>query len=212
MNELEARTDHVLIPVQEGWRSFVGPATWAVVLAPTSVVLHEIGHLIVATYFDFPDVEFHFSSVTSGAEAAGFPALQLALEAAGGPVATVLLLATSCALVEVPTVRTPAIVLGLVAPLRFAAGALFVLVTAGGRLVGVRPSNPYFDEFVMGTGLGLPVSLIVLTEVAATALVWRRLARRAGRGRFSRIAVGAAIGSVLGLTVWATIVGPRLLP
>jgi hypothetical protein len=63
------------------WLAF---AIAAAVAAPLAIVVHEVAHFLAGLAFHFPNLVFHYASVSDGAAEAGFPLWRQGSEAAAG--------------------------------------------------------------------------------------------------------------------------------
>lgn len=66
-------------------------------LAPVSVLAHEIAHFAAGGLAGFPDLELHADAVTSSASTSDFPASQLGLMSLAGPLCTLVVAGAACA-------------------------------------------------------------------------------------------------------------------
>ena len=180
----------------------------AFALTPVTILIHEFGHLAVALASGLP-AELHATSVSGGAHAeSGQAAWLIALQAAGGPLATVTMsLAAGLLYVRDPS-RLWALAFAVAAVSR-----LFVTTAwLGLRLMLLALGRPYagrpnFDEHNVARALGWPTELIAVaaTLFALAVLFW--LLRRMERGRKvgALLAMGVAI-------VAANVAWPMVVP
>jgi hypothetical protein len=179
----------------------------AAVAAPLAIVVHELGHFIVGLTFGFPDLVLHYGNVSDGAAKAGFPAWQQGLQAAAGPLVTMLIVLGCCAAAR-GRVKHLAITTGLAAGVRSVGiGVAYGLA----RMLG-RDAQGNFDEMNAAKGLGLSPELLIGLNVLIVAGAWVFLISRVPAGnRFSTLGA-VAVGTAAGVAVYAMWLGPLLLP
>lgn len=179
----------------------------AVLAAPATIVLHELGHFIAAHTFGFPDVVLHHGSVSDGAAENGYPRWQIGLKAAAGPLVTLAVVLGCCYAVTKVGPRPWAI-----AP-AFAAGLRSVAI--GGAYMFTRLRFPgsrgNFDELNAARGLGLSADLVVAANVGLLVAAWVFLIRRIPQRRL-RVLGATTAGAVTGLALYIAWLGPTLLP
>ena len=182
----------------------------AVLAAPLAIVLHELGHFTLAKAFGFPDVSFHFSSVNDGAEGAGYPLWQQGIKGLAGPAVTLALVLgfTVAARRYGPGPFT-------VAP-AFAAGVRAVIL--GGAYLLVRTLHPEraaqgnFDELNAARRLGLSTDLVMAVSVLSIVAAWAYLFRLLPKPIRWKALGATAAGTVVGVVLWVSIIGPIVLP
>lgn len=195
-----------------GWRSGMRWAAAAALAAPVTVLLHEIGHFLAGLAMGFPDLVLHYGSVSDTAAESGMPQWQLGIQSAAGPIVTILLALVCCVYVARRGPDRWAIATGIVAPIRFLIGVVYIgyallVWWRGGRMEG---SN--FDEHNVAVASGLPLMLILAMEIVFLLSVWVYLFR-AIRGVDWRVALASiGVGAVAGLLMWITVLGPLVLP
>ena len=194
--------------------------TWLATAALTAilgVVLHELGHFLMALLMGFDGLSFHYEWVSYANEdlitgrimagdlagAVGFyPLWQIVLVSAAGPLTTLVLQAG-----------------GLLALLRrpgpfFASLALTANLRAIPLLIStlLQPGFTGADEDLIGHVLGLPPALLALPGallfVGGSWVILRRLPKG---GRLIP-AVMMILGAFAGLIVYLGFLGPSLLP
>src|SRR5687768_12281329 len=129
-------------------------AGWAALLAPTGIVLHELGHFAVGWYFGFP-VRLNVGSVSGGPALGAAPDWIVALQASAGPLVTIALMTIAAT----ELVRRPlpewALALAITAPLRFLVGGTYLFWVAKAWLENTAFSGtPNFDEYNVALALG----------------------------------------------------------
>ena len=208
MNEVTTATPETHHAAREQrWLVWAGVAALA---APLAIVLHELGHFVFAKGFGFPDVSFHFSSVNDGAEDAGYPLWQQGIKGLAGPAVTIALVVgfTVAARRYGPGPLT-------VAP-AFAAGVRAVILGGAYLLVRVlhpeRVSQGNFDELNAARRLGLPTDLVMAVSVLAVVAAWIYLVRLLPKTIRWKALGATAAGTIVGVVLWVSIIGPVVLP
>ena len=97
---------------------------------------------------------------------------------------------------------------GLVAPLKFSVGLVFIYYW----LTGVRNSSPNFDEFNVAKHAGISPFVPILIGVVVLVGGWFWLARSIPKGERIPALTTSIVGAALGLALYASVLGPRLLP
>lgn len=192
-------------------RRFWSCGGWSVVLAPVTIVIHELGHLLVARAVGFPNPVLHFSSVDPGA-APGLPDSALGLATLAGPIVSALLALVACAWIRWRAPTPFALALAVAAVTRFAIAIPYTFVTGIIGLVGGQLEPPAFDEYKAGAALGWSGDLLLAgTSGLCIAVLWwvgRHLQGDARGATWTGLLVGTASGWAL----WMKGLGPWLLP
>lgn len=186
--------------------------TWwfasGVIAAPLTILTHELGHFLTGLAFNHPGVVLHYGSVTSDAAKAGYPAWQLAVVAAAGPLVTCATVVLCCYLVARDRPHPLVVAVGLFAPLKFSVGLVFIYYW----LSGVRNSSPNFDEFTVAKQAGISPFIPIFIGVAFLVGGWLWLILSIPRGKRIIFLAASIMGAALGLALYGGIIGPRLLP
>lgn len=186
-------------------------ATWSLILAPATIVLHEIGHLIVARAVGFPNPTLHFDSVDPGT-AAGLPVAASGLAALAGPVASAALALGACTWIFWRDATPWAAAVAVTAASRFVVGVPYTIVNVGVRLIGLRLAPPEFDENKAGAALAWSGDAILAGTSLVLAIVVWSVGRRLRHGNRVAAWAGLLIGTTLGWAIWMLGLGPLLLP
>jgi hypothetical protein len=184
---------------------------WSLVFAPIGIVLHEVGHLLVAQAIGFPNPTLHFSGVDPG-ESAGLPSTAVGWVALAGPLVSAGLALIGCAWMRWRAADAWAAALAIAAVSRFAVALPYTIASAVVRVLGVRLAPPEFDEYKVGAALGWSGdALLAVTSLFLLAVLW--WVHRATRRDDRRVVwAGLVIGTVAGWAVWMKGLGPWLLP
>jgi len=186
-------------------------AAWGAVVAPLTIVAHELGHFGVGLFLATPDLALHYGSVSDTASEQGVPAVRIGAQALAGPVATLLIMA-ACVMGLRQKVHPFFVVTLIAAPIRFAVGAVYLAFSLQAAIQGGARGEPNFDEFKAAQALGFAVEPLLIGELVATIAIWVWMFRRLQREtRFSSL-FGAVVGIGLGIGVWIALIGPWLLP
>ncbi len=192
-----------------GWLRRAAP--WlasGTIAAPLTILTHELGHFLTGLAFKHPGLALHYGSVTSDAAKAGYPAWQLAIVAAAGPLVTSATVVLCCYLATRYRPHPLVVATGLFAPLKFSVGLVYIYYW----LSGVRNSSPNFDEFTVAKHAGISPFIPILIGVAILIGGWTWLIRRIPTGTRSSALAGAIVGAAVGLALYGRIIGPRMLP
>jgi len=153
-------------------KTFLVFAACGALIAPATIVLHELGHLLAGLALGTPDIALHYGSVSDSAEESGFPAFRVGLQALAGPAVTLFLMA-ACMVALRKHPDHPLFFTALfAAPIRFAVGAAYLYFAASAALQGIPPGQPNFDEFKAAEMLGFPVVPLLIAELALTFALW----------------------------------------
>ncbi len=203
-------------------------AVWLVAAAisgPAGILLHELGHFVVAAASGFPDAKLSFASVSyhdserfwqtlAGGERlaaeAIYPLQRAGLLAAAGPAVTALLIVSSVLILSTRK-TTDAVAaflagLALMAGVRSFTGVYYVLF--------VRPkypdAQPFFDEINIARAFDISVDWIAWSSCALVVFAWIVVVPRLTPDRWLKIPA-TVLGPIVGILLWAQI-GPFILP
>ena len=186
-------------------------AAYGLVVAPLTIIAHELGHFGVGLIVGAPDLALHYGSVTDTASEQGFASAKIGAQAIAGPIVTLLIM-VACVF-GLRRKPHPLFVAALIAaPVRFAVGAVYLAFSILAAVRGQPRGQPDFDEFNAAQAFGFPVEPLIVLELVVTLVIWSWLFRRL-LGSPRLISIGSAVvGAVIGIGIWMGIVGPRLLP
>lgn len=146
-------------------------ALWTTILAPVSVVLHELGHFVIGFVHGYP-VRLRPSSVGGGPRLPGDDSFLVGLGAFAGPLVSVLLAFFACAVIARFGPRPPFVVIAVVAPLRSIVIVVYLVFQIIAAVRGVSAGTPNFDEFNAATAWNLPVLPVAIVAVALMIGIW----------------------------------------
>ncbi len=184
-------------------------ALWALILAPASMLLHELAHLAAGLAMGYP-VQLNLASVSGGPSLGLSPNMDVALQASAGPAITLMVLLVALVFLKRRPSADWAFALAIVAPARSMVGLVFLYYGLQARLAGqVFRGQPNFDEFNAATALGVAPTAVVAVQTAMIAIAYYyAISRR----RQKLLDVGLAlVGGIAGMALWMTLIGPALL-
>lgn len=189
------------------WPWFV----WPIAFVPVTILLHEMGHLIVARSLGFRDATLHFSAVNPGpsygAGSAGEGLVGLA-----GPLVTVVLTAVGIFWAYRDRAAVWPYCLAVAAASRFAVSVPYSVAAILVRMSGRRLADPAFDEHKAATALGWSGDLLLGATSTLPVLVLIWLSLRLPRGSKLKRSFALLVGTGFGWFLWMGLLGPRLLP
>ncbi len=192
-------------------RRFLLWSAWPVLLAPATILLHELAHLTAALMLGFPEPVIHFSSIAHG-DISDRPAWQAGVVGLAGPLVTIALILLGMAFSRNrKSVRWP-YALTVSAASRLFVGVPYTVMNIAMLIVGGRLDPPSFDEYKAGVALGLPGNAVLGISGAFffLALIW--LAFTLPRGERLAAWPGLILGTVVGWAAWFMLIGPAILP
>ena len=210
------------IRITSTWRL---AATWigaAVIAVPLAVLLHELGHFLTYLAFGFQGVALHFSSSTHTVErmfwylvfhgdragaAALLPLWKAGLGTVAGILMTYLVTIGCCVFAARKSPHPLVIALGIFSPVRFLSGLQIIPVVFSGK-----PVMASTDEAHLAALTGIPVLVLIFAGLLVLVLAWIWLLRRIPKDHWWISLASLVFGLVLGIFVYFSLVGPRLLP
>jgi hypothetical protein len=186
-------------------------AGYGVVVAPLTIIAHELGHYGLGLILGSPDLALHYGSVSDTAREQGVSSVRIGTQALAGPVVTLMIMG-ACVLGLRKAVHPFFVAALIAAPIRFAVGAVYLGFATLAAVRGEPPGQPNFDEFNAAQGLGFPLVPLLIFEIAATVVIWLWMFFRLQKGSRISPILGAIIGTVIGVGGWIGFVGPWLLP
>lgn len=179
----------------------------SLLIAPASIFLHELGHLLAAYLLDYSNSVLHFASVSRG----DFPG-PLELDSnrwvisSAGPIFTFILTIVSCLLVKRNWHKSIFIALGLAAPIRNLGSVVGLLKL----LSGADPRRN--DEVKVAVFSHIPSYIPLLFSALILIGAWIYLIQQLkANARWTTLLVIIA-GGALGNITWLLVIGPMILP
>lgn len=178
-------------------------AAWPLLLAPITILLHELGHLAAASLLGFPDPELHFSSISHG-DISGRHSWQAGIVGLAGPAVTAFLVMVGLVLSSRRPETPFGYALAVAAASRFFVGVPYTIANLAARASGRRLEAPQFDEFKACEALGWSGDLTLGATAAIVFFVFGWLLFRLPKG--SRLVgwLGLIGGTIAGWALWFT--------
>jgi hypothetical protein len=221
MSTVELATTHS-VRITSTWRL---AATWigtAIIAVPLGVLLHELGHFLAYWAFGFQGVALHFASATHSVErtfwqlvftgrvaaaAELLPLWKVCLATAAGIGFTYLVTIACCIFATWKSPHPLVIALGVFAPVRFLSGLPTVVAILSGKRAGIGT-----DEAHLAALTGIPLLLLSFMGLLVLVFAWVWLLRRIPKDN-RWISLGSMVfGLALGIFLYFSVLGPRLLP
>jgi hypothetical protein len=184
---------------------------WCVLLAPITIVLHELGHYAAALWAGSPNPVLHYSWTDPG----NLPAKGGSTDGViglAGPAVTIILALIACAWILMRGPTRWAFALAVCAVSRFLVAVPYTLINIVARLAGRRLGAPAFDEYKAGTALALSGDALLASTVLMLVGVLIFVGRKLPAGERSVAWPGLVIGTILGWACWMLLIGPVMLP
>ena len=221
MSTAELASSHS-VRITSTWRL---AATWigaAIMAIPLAVLLHELGHFLAYWAFGFQGVALHYSSSTHAVEtrfwqliysgnveraAALLPLWKAGVATTAGILFTYLVTIGCCVFAAKKSPHPVVIALGIFAPVRFLSGIPTIVAALSGQRVSAGT-----DEAHLAALTGIPVLLLNVTGLLVLVLAWIWLLRRIPKDHKWISVASLVSGLALGIFLYFSVVGPRLLP
>jgi len=210
---MSSRLNSVSPPGQEPASRLQRAFVWfgaAALAAPLTIVLHELGHFLTGAAFGFPDLVLRYGSVGSTAAERGFPLWQQGLQAAAGPLVTILIVLLCCLYVARRGPQEMVVATGMVAPVRFLIGVVYLGYAGLVWLRNGRMEGTNFDEYNVARASGIPLEVLLGFEVLFMLGAWWFLAGKIHRRERGLALLSVGGGMVIGLLLWVNVLGPQL--
>ncbi len=204
-------TDNAARARRPAWRDLLALAGWGALLAPSAIILHELGHFCVGLGLGFP-VRMNPGSVSGGPEIGLAADTAVALQASAGPLVTIALMGIAAWGLTSRPRSLWAFALAITAPIRFLVGGTYLFWVAKAWFDGTAfQGAPNFDEYNAATALGLsPVWLVAIQFCALLAYWLWTMTRPMPAGRIASLS-SALVGGVAGMALWMGLIGPAIL-
>jgi hypothetical protein len=193
------------------WSQAAKLAGWALLMAPLTILLHELGHFAVAAGTGWP-AQLRPMSVSGGAEGGQLGPGLVALQAGAGLIVTVIVTLVAGLLYRGDRDRLWALAIAIAAVSRMFVTTSYLTVRAVLWVTG-QPfgGKPNFDEHNVAVALGLPPVLLALVTTIFLFAVVYWLMRAVPRGRRLLFAIALVAGTALGTMAWGSLMPPVLL-
>ena len=221
MSTVELARSHN-VRITSTWRL---AATWigaAIIAVPLGVLLHELGHFLAYWAFGFQGVALHYASAAHSVEqtfwqlvyngnveraASLLPLWKVGLSTAAAIVVTYVVTIGCCVFAAKTGPHPLVIALGIFAPVRFLSGLPTIVTVLSGRTV-----RAHTDEAHLAALTGIPLLLLNFAGLLVLVFAWIWLLRRIPKDH-RWISLGSMVaGLALGIFVYFSVLGPRLLP
>jgi hypothetical protein len=194
------------------WISRAVPwAAWCVLLAPLTIVLHEMGHYAAAAWAGSPNAVLHYSWTDPG----NLPVKGGVIDGViglAGPAVTVALSMFACAWILLRGPARWAFALAITSVSRFVVAVPYTIANIVVRLTRATMGAPAFDEYKAGTAFGWSGNALLASTVVVLAGVLVFVGRQLPDGERSVAWPGLVIGTMLGWACWMLLIGPVVLP
>jgi len=179
---------------------------FAALAGPLSIVLHEVGHALMALVLGYSDVRITFHSVDRIAPVDIQP-WERALTSEAGPIASLIIILLCYVIILIRRHSIPAKALGLVASAQFVGGLIYI----AGAVFGAAPYTD-FDGARFAQYLNISIFFPALVESLLLIGSWIFFVRLIDSSERKLAVLGVVSGGALGIVIWLTLLGPLLLP
>ena len=194
------------------WFSRVLPwAAWCVLLAPLTIVVHEVGHYAAAVWAGSTNPVLHYSWTDPGnlPVKGGFIDGVIGL---AGPAVTVTFSLFACAWILLRGPARWAFALAITSVSRFVVAVPYTIANIVVRFTRATMGAPAFDEYKAGTAFGWSGNALLASTVLVLVGVLVFVGRKLPGGERSVAWPGLVIGTILGWVLWMLLIGPVVLP
>jgi len=181
-------------------------AFFATIAGPLSIVLHEIGHAMMALAVGYSMIRIRFHSVDRIAPADIQP-WERALTSEAGSIASLVIVLLCCLIIQNRRHSIFAKAMGMVAAVQFTGGLIYVVSAVFGA---VPPTN--FDGARFAQYLNIPIFFPALVESLLLICSWIYIIGFINSSERKMAVLGVISGGALGIVIWLTLLGPFLLP
>lgn len=210
------------VRITSAWRL---AATWigaSVIAVPLGVLLHEFGHFVAYWAFGFEGAALHYASATHSVErtfwqliytgkvgnaASLLPLWKVGLGSAAGILLTYVVTIACCIFAARKSPHPLVIALGIFAPVRFLSGLPTIVTVLSGKTVRAQT-----DEAHLAVLTGIPLLLLNFAGLLVLVLAWIWLLRSIPKDHRWLSLASLVSGLALGIFVYFSLLGPRLLP
>jgi len=179
---------------------------FAALAGPVSIVLHEVGHALMALILDYSNVRITYHHVDRIAPENIQP-WERALTSEAGPIASLVIILLCFAIVLIRKHSVFAKALGMIAAIQYMGGLIYFI----GAVFGAAPPTD-FDSARFAQYLNISIFFPSLVEVLILVGTWILFIKLINRVERIQAVIGIIIGGTFGILIWLTLLGPLLLP
>ena len=181
-------------------------AFFAALAGPLSILLHEVGHALMALTLGYTNVRITYHSVDRIAPGNIQP-WERALTSEAGSIASLLIILLCFAIVLVRKHSVFAKALGMIAAVQYMGGLIYFV----GAIFGATPPTD-FDSARFAQYLNISIFFPSLVETLILVSTWILFIKLISRAERVQAVFGIVTGGTFGIIIWLTLLGPSLLP
>lgn len=187
-------------------KQYINWTLFSALAGALSIVLHEIGHALMALVLGYSHVRITYHSVDRVAPIDIQP-WEKALTSEAGPIASLIIIIICYTVLRLwkPNIFIQA--LGMLAAVQFLGGTVYVI----GALFGANPPTD-FDSARFAQYLNISIIIPSLIEAISLIGSWILFIRLIAPPQRIIAVLGVISGGTLGIIIWLFLIGPLLLP